>query len=255
MFQNKAITLFLLVVGSASAANYCPNVPVTFVAGTSDNAEGMEETFELFRELLGGINNGNNVDPNGFPDGHRQVNWDAAGVPFDMPGDFFSVNVPRGLVVESSSEKFAVSNPSNPPNGDDKFSSINENAANKFKTFSTERLFTPLDNNKFEVEWTVPGQPDVEATVEGFGAVFVDVGCAQTTKMTFYAESGCIIAEKYVDPKENGLSFLGAYSGSEEYPIFEVEVTLGNRALNSWFSRWADFVVMDDFIFSEPQAI
>lgn len=265
-FNTKNITLFLLSATAASVSaqerqlrghSYCPGASVTFVEATSPNATGLEEGFELFRELLGGENNKNKA---GQQYGHRQINWDGGAVPFDMPNDFFAKTVPRGLTVHSKSNEFRVSNPKS--GGDDKFSSINHKASKYFQAFSEKRLFTPVKENEFKIKFSVPGSHD-EATVEGFGAVFVDVKENKSTKMVFKAESGCIIAEKFVDASSKGLSFLGAKVGPYTPPIYSVSVDLGEKALDerctrgsyvcSFLERRTDLVVMDDFLYSEPQ--
>ena len=66
-------------------------------SATATSANDLAPAVEAFRELLGGVNNGNDAFSN--PSGNRQIDWDAAAVPFNMPGDFFARNVTRGLVV------------------------------------------------------------------------------------------------------------------------------------------------------------
>lgn len=256
-FQNKAIAVFLLSCCCIARATNrpCEDTSVVFVSAISPDDAGLEEGFELFRDLLGGDNNGNDVagDKYGwFKEGHRQVNWDAPIVPFDMPGDFFAATVTRGMTVSSLKDEFRVSNPvdSHDP-WDNLFDSISAVAAEDFQTFSPKRLFTPLGHTTFTVDFTVPGFLKTPATVEGFGAVFVDVDTPGTTKMTFYAKSGCVIAEEYVKPSADGLSFLGAYSSN--YPIYTVEIQAGSKAIDDKSHKRGDFVVMDDFLFSEPQ--
>jgi len=239
--------------GRALKKKFCDyDAPVTFVSAISPDADGLKESFELFRDLLGGDNNMDLVKKKGLKEGHRQINWDAAAVPFDMPGDFFAATVPRGCTVRSDSDEFRVSNPAD--GGDDLFDSINHKAAKDFQAFTLERLFTSVEENVFTIDFSVPGFVDRPAVVDGFGAVFVDVKEAHKTKMTFFAKSGCIIAEEYVKPLAKGLSFLGAFSS--KYPIFKVEVVLGEVAIDD-SSDWKgdDVVVMDDFIYSEPQAV
>jgi len=92
-FQTKAITLLLLAstTSFAFAQDLCAaGGSVTVISSTAPDSAGLEESFELFRTLLGGDNNAN--DP-AAADGHRQVNWDAPIVPFDMPADFFAATV------------------------------------------------------------------------------------------------------------------------------------------------------------------
>jgi len=226
--QTNALTLFLLfstATATATASRRCGG-DFTVWSDVGHDADDVRHVFDEFKGLLGGENNQNLPSQK---DGFRQVNWDADVVPFDMPGDFFATVVDRGLVVESKSEVFRVSNPPDGENGsgDDLFDSINANAAKDFQTFSPKRLFSTLKENELEVEWTVPGTNGrKDATVEGFGVIFVDVKLEDTTKMVFYAKSGCIITEQYVPAKSNGLSFLGVISEDDRYPIFETEIVV-----------------------------
>ena len=258
-FTSQTLALFVAsALTTSNASNLCKEngapLPVITVSVVAPDTAGLTDGFENYRSLLGGDNNGNAPGP--LDDGHRQINWDAAIVPFDMPGDFFEF---RGLTLSSDGDEFRVSNPDpdvEPNLGihDDLFDSINRNAAEDFSTFSPERLFTVEGgDNEFVAEFTVPGSSD-PAVVKGFGAVFVDIDEPRKTTMTFYAESGCIIAEREVEEFKDGLSFLGLISVSEDYPIAKVEVELGTKALDGGNVRGRkDFVVMDDFLFSEPQ--
>ena len=105
IFRVKAF-LTLIALTSAAAANavkYCDGVAsVTVVSSTAANADDLEQSFELYRNLLGGNNNGSDLPA---ASGHRQVNWGAP-----MPGDFFAATVPRGLLLNSVSNEFRVSN-------------------------------------------------------------------------------------------------------------------------------------------------
>ncbi|EEC48023.1 predicted protein [Phaeodactylum tricornutum CCAP 1055/1] len=264
-FTAPNVALFLLAALQATATSvhatrFCKEhgalIPVTVVSATSPDADGLKDGFEVFRDLLGGENNGNGAAPSA--EGHRQVNWDAPIVPFDMPGDFFATTVDRGLNLRSKRDEFRVSNP-DPKDGpkDDLFDSISPRAAKDFQTFSAFRLFTVAGgDNEFVAEFTVPGSHK-EATVAGFGAVLVDVDLSHKTTLTFYADSGCIIAQEDAKALKDGLSFVGLVSQSEKFPIAKVEVELGNKAIDdtSRFRGFADFVVMDDFLYSEPQEL
>jgi len=185
--------------------------------------------------------------------------------------------VPRGLLLHSESNEFRVSNDET----DNLFDSINEEASVNFQTRSAPRLFAPVIENEFAIDFVVPGTVDSAASVQGYGGVFVDVVEEATTKVTFYAKSGCVIAEEYVKPAPGGLSFLGVKAGEGSPAVFQVKVKLGNQALDNtdggapcqgFFScgfqfigslfglgsnnnQDVDIVVMDDFLYSEPQAV
>ena len=87
--------------------------------------------------------------------------------------------------------------------------------------------------------------------MKGFGAVFVDVDKKLQTKALYYDYNGCKLAVEYVEKQRNGLSFLGVIFDS---PIIaRVDIYLGAAPIGGY--KRGDFVVMDDFLYSEPQAI
>ena len=214
------------------------------------------DTFADFQAALGEPLNGN--DPGPIDDGRRQINWDGAAVPFEMPNDFFN-NAPltRGVVFESEAgSQFRVSNPNNEPDSaeDNRFDSINPSYDEQFTTFSPNRLFTPIDTNVFDINFFVPGT-DTPATVSGYGAVFTDVDLAGETTIEYYDRKGNLLLAEDVDAQSEGLSFLGATFEDEN--LFRVRVTLGNTPLGPDDNplEGIDVVVMDDFLFGEPEAI
>jgi hypothetical protein len=254
--------------GLGSSNNECDGVDAgdniqilsTAAATPTDNTM----ILALFQSMLGGIDNGNN--PSALT-GFRRVNWDAPIVPFDTPGNFFVSTVDRGMTVASDSGEFRVSDPTPNPSNDLKFSSINAEASADFTTFSAPRLFSPLDNNVFDVTFSIPGTAGVNdgATVSGFGAFFTDVDFDSTTKIALFDKNDCLLAERYVEPFPNGLSFLGIKLSTKI--VAKVVVTLGNAVLNSGpesdrrslrtlfggrKDEEKDIVVLDDFLFDEP---
>ena len=71
----------------------------------------IQAAIDLFREDLGGFNNGVG---NSFANGRREINWDgvpdAFAAPNALPNDFFNVNSPRGVVFSSTAIQGVVSN-------------------------------------------------------------------------------------------------------------------------------------------------
>ena len=194
-----------------------------------------------------------------------QIDWDGAAVPFDLPFDFFNTNLPRGIIFNATDLKFAVSNP--PSGADDRFSSINAKAARDFITFSRPRLFTPTLDNVLGITFRIPGSSK-NATVEAFGAVFVDVDKKRTTYIVAYDTHGCVITAIPVLPKKDGLSFAGfkvigvhtLHEGIKEVPasVAKVVIKLGNRAISGTGAsnfKFGDIVVLDDLLYSEPQHV
>src|SRR5262245_46858179 len=192
------------------------------------------------------------------PHGRREINWDAVpdafSAPSLLPANFFNSNSPRGAVFFTPGTGFQVSADSvNPTNTPVRFGNIHRVFPQLFSTFSPERLFTALDSNITETLFFVPGSP-TGATVEGFGAVFTDVNSDDSTKIEYFDVNGALLFSQTVLPgptKRGSLSFLGVGFDAGER-VFLVRITSGNRILKT---PARDVVVMDDFIYGEPQAL
>jgi hypothetical protein len=244
--------------------------PVVVQAAGPD-AESIQPVVDVFREALGDLN------PNvagSFPTGRREINWD--GVPDNfaapnlLPPDFFNVNSPRGAVFETPGTGVQVSaNLVNPTNTPIEFGNINPTYPDIFRTFSPQRLFTALDSTITVVHFFVPGS-NTPATVSGFGAVFTDVDIPTSTKIEYFDAHDKLLFRAFVQPlpkQEETLSFLGVRFDEGER-IAKVRITSGNAKLSpTTFDgksdrrddgksdrRVVDLVVMDDFIYGEPQA-
>jgi hypothetical protein len=237
--------------------------PVVVQAAGPD-PESITPVVEVFREALGDLN------PNvagSFPSGRREINWDgvpdAFAAPNLLPPDFFNVNSPRGAVFETPGSGVQVSaNQDNPTGTPIEFGNINPTYPELFRTFSPQRLFTALDSTVTEVRFFVPGST-TPATVSGFGAVFTDVDRLTSTKIEYIDAAGQLLFRAFVQPlpgRHETLSFLGVRFEDGER-IAKVRITSGNANLSpNTFegpldSLFVDLVVMDDFIYGEPQAI
>lgn len=205
-----------------------------------------------FRTTLGTLN------PNtagSFPSGRREINWDgvpdALSAPSNLPANFFNSNSPRGAVFSTSGSGFQVSaNAANPTFTPVRFGNIDPSYSARFQTFSPQRLFTALGSNISDVTFFVPGST-VPAAVSGFGAIFTDVETA-TTSIEVFDFNGASLGVFFAPISgTNGLSFLGLASGVSN--IGRVRITSGNAPLGGPQSG-NDLVVMDDFIYGEPQA-
>ena len=246
--RAPAFAVLLLVPFGASAA------PTGVFEATGDIAA----EFENFRTALGGANNGNALGP--IADGHRQINWDAGIVPFDMPGNFFNTTVPRGAEFGTDAgSEFRVSNPdltdpTAPGGGDNEFSSINTTYPGQFQTFSDPRLFTPFGTNVLDVNFFVSGS-NTPGTVNGFGAVFTDIDAPNSNVMQFFDANGNELLSEFVDDDPQGLSFFGATFAPGE--LFRVRITSGNTPIgpDDDPASGVDVVVIDDLIYGEPQEI
>jgi len=85
--------------------------------------------------------------------------------------------------------------------------------------------------------------------------VFADVDAADTTTITYYDESNKPLDTLAAPPADAGLSFLGAsYPGGTR--VSRVRIRTGNTAPGpNDGGAQADVVVMDDFLYGEPQEI
>lgn len=244
----------LLVTGSANAG------PVVRRASGATPA-AIQPTVDQFRTDLGGSNNGGTANP--FPDGRREINWDAVGdalsSPANMPGDQFRA---RGAVFTTPGTGFQVSMDNDTPADADadqvEFSNFNVGYAAQFVTFSAQRLFTAVGATVTDVTFRVPGT-NRPATVKGFGVVFTDVDVFGPTTVEFFDERGArlgpVIDSSTAFAFGGGLSFVGvSYDAGER--VARVRITSGDAILtNGVADGVSDIVAMDDFIYGEPQAL
>src|SRR5688572_15863652 len=198
------------------------------ITGAGDITAVVEE----YRALLGTDNGG---EPGAKSDGRREINWDGVPDEFSAPNgypvDFF--NAPeapraRGIVFSTPGTGLQVSaDLENPTGTPPRFSDINPTYADAFKTFSAERLFSPLGSNIVDLTFFVPGT-NTPALVRGFGAVYTDVDTDHTA-FEYFDREGNSLGAHGVPIAGNGLSFLGVDFG---LPIVaRVRVEYGTVAL------------------------
>jgi hypothetical protein len=251
MMKHVVILLAALIL---SLPTITVAAPVVFEASGASPAD-IQAAVDDFRAFLGVLNPNN---PGSLPDGRREINWDgvpdAFSAPNNLPANFFNANSPRGVVFFTPGTGFQVSADSdNPTNTPVRFGNIHRVFPRIFSTFSPERLFTALDSNIVEILFFVPGSP-TGATVDGFGAVFTDVNRDDSTKIEYLDVNGELLFSQNVlpgDTRRRSLSFLGVGFDAGER-VFLVRITSGNRILKR---PARDVVVMDDFIYGEPQAL
>ena len=238
---------------------------VVQAAGPSDTL--IDAALVAFRAELGGINNANNP---GQATGFREINWDGGGAtvtspdPPETPFNGFLLTrgaqfITRGEgVTQATAEGLAIlfSNPT---------------YATNFVPFSPQRMFTPVGSNITEVLFFVPGAADaasaVPAAVSGFGAIFVDVdqpegsGAGRQANRRASTLIECFDADNErvysgfvpAAPGDGNLSFLGIVFPDAR--IARVRITTGRVAPGPDETSRRDIVVMDDFIYGEPQAL
>jgi hypothetical protein len=214
---------------------------------------------EQYRTLLGGVDNGGDPGTKGIT-GYREINWDSLpderSAPNFYVSDFFnSTEAPRarGIVLNTPGEGLMVSADSDNSTGTlPRFGNINPQYVDIFKTFSAERLFSPIGSNLVVITFFVPGT-NTPATIRGFGAVYTDVDTTHTA-FEYFDVNGNSLGSFETPIADNGLSFLGVVF--DKAIVYRVEVKYGTGALGpDDGAGGVDVAVMDNFIFGEPQAI
>jgi hypothetical protein len=236
---------------AGSAADEAPEA--TVVTGAGDIAPTVEE----YRGLLGPDNGG---APDQNASGRREIDWDAvpdeSAAPNALPSDFF--NAPdepraRGAVLETPGDHVAVSaDVDNPAGAGVRFGDINPSYTDTFRTFSEERLFSPVGSNVVDLRFFLPGT-DTPGAVRGFGAVYTDVDREETASFEFFDTNDESLVTFAVPVSKDGLSFLGI--AFPDAVVARVRIVYGNSELGPDDGGQYDVAVMDDFIFGEPQPL
>ena len=239
-------------VSAATTAPISGGATPTIVTGAGD----INSVVEQYRNLLGADNGG---EPGSKGTGRREINWDGVPVEQTAPntyaGDFFNQgNNPhaRGIVLSTDpGATLQVSADSNNSTGTlVRFGNINPTYPDSFKTFSGERLFSPVGSNIVDAVFFVPGT-QTPALVRGFGAVYTDVD-TEHTAFEYFDKDGNSLGQFAVPTADNGLSFLGI--AFDQPIVARVRITYGTVALGPNDDPANDVAVMDDFIFGEPVA-
>jgi hypothetical protein len=227
--------------------------PRVFEAAGSTPAD-IQAAVDDFRRFLGGDDNGAGGT---FTDGRREISWDGIpdrfAAPNNMPANFFNANSPRGVVFFTPGSGFQVS--AKQGVAPILFDNLRPDASHKFAVFSPQRLFTALGSPITEILFFVPGTPQA-ATSKGFGSVFTDVDQDDRTRIEYFDVNGTLLFSGFVPPAKGDqtLSFLGvAFDAGEE--VFFVRISSGDVELEGSNRGGRDLVVMDDFIYGEPQPL
>jgi hypothetical protein len=234
--------------------------PLVFQAAGPTIAS-IQSTVDAYRAALGAANNGNTPGP--LAGGRREINWDGGGSTATsiVPTPFDGFLVSRGAQFITNGTGFVQA-----PATGLAATFGNSNFATIFQAFSPVRLFAAIGSNVTDVRFFVPGGGNIPATTTGFGAVFTDVDREEgTTEPDFYSgkklgatldyydHEGSLLFSSFVPatPGRATLSFFGIVFADAR--IAGVRIRSGNRAPGPP-SPSADAVVMDDFIYGEPQA-
>jgi hypothetical protein len=194
-----------------------------------------------------------------FSNGRREINWD--GVPDSLaspnayPATFFNAKAApraRGAVLTTPGTGLRVSADSDNPSGAaPRFGDINPTYSSEFRTFSAQRLFSPVGSNVVNLRFRVPGTR-TPAAVRGFGAVYTGIDRRENTAFEYFDRSGRSLGRYAVPAGKSRLSFLGVVF--KKAIVARVRIEYGNRALGPDEAGGIDVAVMDNFIYGEPVA-
>jgi hypothetical protein len=219
----------------------------------------IQSTVDAFRAALGEPNNGSSPGP--LPVGRREINWDGGGPPVAdttapvTPFDVFLQT--RGARFITPGTGLSQAPPEGGPQGGLAALFNNPTYGTIFSTFSPLRLFTPVGSNITEALFFIPGSNGgTQALVRGFGAVFTDVdnqNLRRRTIIEYYDANNKLLFRGIVpaSPGDASLSFFGVVF--DDPIIARVRIRTGNSAPGPDDGQ-RDIVMMDDFIYGEPQA-
>ncbi|MCU0649122.1 MAG: hypothetical protein MUF00_14065 [Gemmatimonadaceae bacterium] len=228
--------------------------PATPAAQIITSSGDLSAPLTQFRTLLGDPRNGGTVGPS--TGGRREVNWDGVPAEFNnadnrFPAAFFNTTVRLGLVMTTPGTGFR--------NDSSLFGDVDGALRTQFAAFSPNKLFAASNSNIIDVEFQLPGQP-TPANVAGFGAVFVDVDVPGRTTLEYFDRSGRRLALVEVPVRTATSAFSLAGARFPDAVVARVRITLGTGTLGAGrldisAGGSADLVVVDDFLYTEPQPI
>jgi hypothetical protein len=233
------------VVGGCNSAEDEPLLPHEVVTGSGDVSGSVAQ----FRALLGDPLNG--ATPGAQPAGRREINWDGVPASFTdndaFPGDFFNTRSPRGAVFTGPAFRVSGRN----------LAEVDSSYAGQFTFFSPQKTFAVEGSTVMDTEFQVPGTT-TPAAVRGFGVVFVDVDRPGSATLEFFGGGASLGRfEAPVQSAGSPLSFLGVVF--QDTVVTRVRIVSGRAPIGAGVKDLSDggsqdLVVMDDFLYSEPEA-
>jgi hypothetical protein len=230
-----------------------PQGPAYTTYETLGDSLSIAAKLDEFRAALGGVLNAPNTPP--AASGRREINWDGVAPALtnvdNFPADFFNTTSKRGAVFLTPGTGLRIDSTN--------FAAINAGLGDQFKFFSPKKTFMAVGSNQVDVQFQVVGTT-ATGLVSGFGVVFSDVDRNGSTTVELFDANNVRIALLKA-PNHSGaqlLSFTGAVFAS---PIIaRARITSGDAALNGTIldvsaGGTADLVVMDDFVYGEPQPL
>ena len=245
----------------AQSAAAAFEAPAVFQAA-GPNIASIQGTIDQYRLAIGGINNGNAPGP--LETGRREINWDGGGSTATSPGPtpFLVFLNTRGAFLETPGSGFVQA-----PLDGLVTTFGNPSYATTFQPFSPVRLFSAIGSRFTDLTFFVPGSgTGIPANTRGFGAVFSDVDqpngnagngrvdASGSTIIQYFDADNTLLHSTFVpsSPGDASLSFLGVLFSDAR--IARVRIFAGSAVPGRNDTAGADVVMMDDFIYAEPQA-
>jgi len=232
--------------------------------GAGPTAASIQGVVDAYRAALGEPNNGSGP---AAAAGRREINWDGGGstnttapvTPFTV---FVTAPVDRGGLFTTPGTGLSQAPPSGGTQGGLATLFDNPTYATIFQPFSAPRLFTPVGSRITDGFFFVPGTAaGTPAVVTGFGAVFADVdkpngtkGGGHSTTIDYFDVNGKLLFSGGVpsSPGDASLSFFGIVF--DDPVIASVRIRIGDVRPGADDGP-QDIVMMDDFLYGEPQPI
>jgi hypothetical protein len=262
-----AIGTSLAVLGTAQAQDHNESreefvAPTVFQAAGPTSAS-IQSTVDQYRLALGD----NHLSaPGPLTGGRREIGWDGGGSTATTlsPTPMLDFVNSRGARFTTRGTGFVQA-----PVDGLVATFGNASYATIFRAFSPQRLFSAIGSTRTEVEFFVPGTSGATpATTTGFGAVFSDVDRPNgdgpggrkaprrgSTVIEYLDQDGELLFSSFVpaSPGDAGQSFLGIVF--KDARIARVRITAGDRAPGADDTAHRDIVMMDDFLYGEPQPV
>jgi hypothetical protein len=268
------VSVLLPIRQTANAQGFSPKdfVAPTVFQAAGPTVDSIRSTVDAFRAVRG-FETLNGVNPGPLQSGRREINWDGGNpnvldtTPPVTPFNQFLNG--RGSQFTTPGIGLTQAPASGGPQGGLAVLFNNPTYGTIFSAFSPSRLFSPVGSNITEALFFIPGtNGTVPATVRGFGSVFTGVGQPDgsgpgakrgnrrgSTLMEYFDQYGRLIFSSFVpaSPGDGSQSFFGIVF--DDARIARVRMTTGNVAPGPDDDRKTDVVMMDDFIYGEPQAL
>jgi hypothetical protein len=231
-----------------------PANALTVFSDSGANVASITDTVNDFRAALGNPNNGSAPGP--LATGRREINWDGGGGVIDGTPPVTPFTVFQNLRGATFTTPGTGLTQAAATGGALSLDLINPQYAALFAPFSPNRLFAPIGSNVTDGSFSIPGTGGtVPAGVSGFGVVFIDVDLAGTSIAftTTNGEIGPLPVAPFTGNQT--FSFLGVFLTPAEGLITNVRIVTGTNALGPLEGASVDLVVMDDFLYGEPQQL